>query len=304
MVTTVTLQVFSGRANPWVQLSAEAEAELTRRLRRLKNVVRQRVQDTRPFGIGVLRANRSDRSQLLCDGALVELAAYPFSYADSEQIYGLLLEAFPEPLVSHALKRRMKRLARSTLLLPAKRRYKPCAPNPAVDARPFNLNWGTVGFNHQPCNNCYDYANDRLTDTYSQPGYGSGQLFTAHTAAAIGDAAVRDGLVRVPNLSDPLKKPGSGWYVALFLGSVPTASGKRELDYHWLRQNREGCWSHKLGPGSICNTDSNGVPIYDPLSAVYNWGGINYNKFGGFFRTTAAATIKGFEPAWCQDWGW
>jgi hypothetical protein len=306
MVTTVTLQVFSGRPNPHVVLSSEAEEELTKRLRRLSKVVRQRVQDRRPFGIGVLRATRSNRSQMLCDGALVELTAYPFSYADSEKIYDLLLGAFPDSVVPRALKRRMKALAGSTpLAFTTKGSYKRCKPNPAVDARPFDLNWGTVGYNHQPCNNCYDYANDQITDTFSQPGYGSGQIFTAHTAAAIGDAAVRDGLVRVPNLTDPLKKPGSGWYVALLLGSVPGTGPKREFDYHWLRQNKEGCWSHKLGSGSVWNTDSTGKPIYDPLSATYNWGGVVYNKFGGFFRTNSTVTIKGVGlTSWCYDWGW
>ena len=44
------------------------------------------------------------------------------------------------------------------------------------------------------CNNCYNYANIRISSNYAQPGFGSGQRFTEYTTANIVAAAVRDGL--------------------------------------------------------------------------------------------------------------
>lgn len=305
MATTVTLSIFSGRKNPQTQLSGEAERELLGRVRRLRGGSPQRVKDVRPFGMGVFRVTREDKAQFLCGGGLIEFGLYPFSYPDNEGIERFLIDVFPDTVVSNALKRKLKAYIKERHRPPsALKRYKRCKPNPAIDARPFDPNWGTVGFNHLPCNNCYDYANDQVTDTYSQPGYGGGQVFADHTPAAITAAAIRDGLASVPNLSDPLKKPGSGWYVALLLGSVPTASGKREADYHWLRQNKNGCWSHKIGGDSVWNTDSNFKPIYDPQAAAYDWGLIHYNKFGGYFRTNDKVIIQGYGPKWCHDWGW
>jgi hypothetical protein len=47
---------------------------------------------------------------------------------------------------------------------------------------------------HQTENNCYNYANDVATDTFAQPGRGSGQKWSFDTCADINASAVRDGL--------------------------------------------------------------------------------------------------------------
>lgn len=318
MPTIVSLSLFSGRPNPRIELSPAAAEELRNRIRRLRGGRRERVWDARPFGIGILRVTREDRTQLLCGAGLIELALYPYSYPDTEGIEAFLIEQFPDSAVPAMFKRKLKAQIATRAVSPKMKRYKPCKGNAAVDAQPFDPFWGTLGYNHWPCNNCYDYANNQITDTYSQPGYGSGQVFTAYSAwgvqalslASVRDsikaAAIRDGLVSVTTLTDPLKKPGSGWYVALLLGSAPIGGGKREWDYHWIKQDKSGCWSHKLGSGAVWNTDSNFAPIYDPQTAVFNFGGVFvYDKFAGYFRTTAKAMIKGFDPTTnCYDWGW
>lgn len=48
------------------------------------------------------------------------------------------------------------------------------------------------------CNNCYNYANDILTDTYSQPGLASGQVFSDYKGTSLVSAAQLDGLKTVP----------------------------------------------------------------------------------------------------------
>jgi hypothetical protein len=47
---------------------------------------------------------------------------------------------------------------------------------------------------HQTENNCYNYANDVATDTFAQPGRGSGHKWSVDTCADINASAVRDGL--------------------------------------------------------------------------------------------------------------
>jgi hypothetical protein len=68
-------------------------------------------------------------------------------------------------------------------------------------------------------------------------------------------AAQADGLVPVANFTNPLTA-GHGWYVALVIWP--------NVDYHWYRQDKNGCWSHKPGSTAARNTDYSGHTISDP----------------------------------------
>lgn len=50
-----------------------------------------------------------------------------------------------------------------------------------------------------------------------------------------------------------------------YLIALVTAPG---ADYHWLRQDNDGMWSHKPGWGEATNLDSDDNPIYDPRDAA------------------------------------
>jgi hypothetical protein len=104
-------------------------------------------------------------------------------------------------------------------------------------------------------NNCYNYANDHITNTFAQPGRAHGKMYKALTCAAVNAAAIADGLVNSPNFNRPLG-PGKGWYVALVIWPG--------VDYHWYRQDNVGCWSHKPGSTAARNTDNSGKRILDP----------------------------------------
>ena len=70
------------------------------------------------------------------------------------------------------------------------------------------------------CNNCYNYANTLITNTYVQPGRGSGQQYAQITPNAVRDAAVRDGLVILntqPGAPVPGPPAGDRHLVALFV---------------------------------------------------------------------------------------
>ena len=91
--------------------------------------------------------------------------------------------------------------------------------------------------------------------------------------------------------ADALMDPGE-YKVALMIGD--------KGDYHWVRQNYDGTWSHKRGITEVTNLDASGNVIYDPNKADFNYGdqnpsGDNY-KIVGYYAITPANTHNGREP--------
>jgi hypothetical protein len=105
------------------------------------------------------------------------------------------------------------------------------------------------------------------------------QLKTCTGAGAVEPAAVSDGLAPSANFSGQLAA-GHGWYVALVLwpGS----------DYHWYRQDKVGCWSHKPGSTAARNVGNAGHAITDPKTA--NRG--PYTVFCTYMITKASVHIS------------
>ncbi len=71
---------------------------------------------------------------------------------------------------------------------------------------------------------------------------------------------------------------GAGYDIALFI--VMNSRGDYE-DYHWLRQDSNGKWSHKRGLDPVTNTDASGNLINNPQVA-----NMNYDGYQGVFITT------------------
>lgn len=339
MATTITFSIFSGRSNPTYELNSLQESELFGRLNELKEFVRLRVTNVtlHSFGIFKIVSKTKERTiNILCGGGLIELAFHPFSYVDTANIASYLISCCPDRLLNIELKREI-----SAILQMRPKKFKPisfrtqrllCPMNGADDA-PFyepntfqgGWNGNAIYNNHQLCNNCYDYANNKQTDTYSQPGFGSGLIFDeslyacgnersllANPLNSLAAASIRDGLVKVKNCNKKLLK-GEGWYVALLTGKVGGKKGV-EQDFHWVRQDATGCWSHKLGWDSASDTDSLGRKIADPKNAQFRYNvfyGIPnnpelavYKNFCGYFITNSAVKIKGRgNPNNCADWG-
>ncbi len=156
-----------------------------------------------------------------------------------------------------------------------------CPPCHAKDAPPYQPgNWNIPSV--QPYNNCYNYANNRITNTFAQPGRAHGKMYSSLQCGGAGGvepAAVADGLVAVGNFTAPLAA-GKGWYVALVIWP--------NVDYHWYRQDNVGCWSHKPGSTAVRNVDNAGHPITDPKTA--NRG--NYTIFCTYMVTNHAVVIR------------
>lgn len=117
-------------------------------------------------------------------------------------------------------------------------------------------------------NNCYNYANNKSSNTFAQPGRAAGSQYTELTCKAVHAAAVRDGL-------EPITDINAGSYknvVALVVGNG--------MDYHWYRRDANGRWTHKPGRGDATEVDNAGKVITDPKTADRGF----YKDFCGYFR--------------------
>ncbi|XP_068762302.1 uncharacterized protein [Montipora capricornis] len=154
---------------------------------------------------------------------------------------------------------------------------------PIAKRAPPNWEGATYTWSHNYAitkNNCYNYANDKVTNTLAQPGRGSGRELAAITNNEVREAARRDGLVLLPDAAGGgipnISKNGPYHLVALVVDPGN--------DYHWYRLDSNGLWSHKPGRTRITNRDGALNLIPDPRLAVNGPGPFNY-AFVCFMRT-------------------
>lgn len=138
---------------------------------------------------------------------------------------------------------------------------------PAYD--PDNDNGGCYE-TKQPCNNCYNYGTDVLTNTFAQPGYGSGKEWEENTCESVGAAAERDGLVSI-GTELPTSQPDSGHHVALLIWP--------NTNFHWIRHDDDQYWSHKPGGSPVTNVDNSGGAITDPSASDFS----PWTQFCGYY---------------------
>jgi hypothetical protein len=208
-------------------------------------------------------------------------SAHPSLLADDRELEQWLLGSGSDSVtgavsdhVGEALTNSVDHRARTGAFMPVAS----CAACAAVDAprfRPAAWNSPTV----QQHNNSYNYANNRISNTFAQPGRAKGKAEAVDTCVDVLPLAQLDGLVASPNFITPLAA-GGGWYVALVVWP--------RNDYHWYRQDTFGCWSHKPGSTSVRNTDSSGRPIADPKSCDRG----PYTEFVGYMVTNASVTVR------------
>ncbi len=141
----------------------------------------------------------------------------------------------------------------------------------ACDIPPYSPSYWNDGGTIQRNNNCYNYANNKRTDTYAQPGRAAGAMYSSLTCADVYNAAIADGLVPLPasgNCPDGRAK------IALFVDPG--------VDYHWYRLDSGGMWSHKPGRAQATNLDNSGNPISNPETADRCGGWLCYTDFCGY----------------------
>jgi hypothetical protein len=122
-------------------------------------------------------------------------------------------------------------------------------------------------------NNCYNYANNKRTDTFAQPGRASGNMYGNINGTEVGAGAVSDGL-----------EPTDAW------STSPQGKTKIALviwpdtDFHWYRQDSNGLWTHKPGGTQATNLDNSGQPITNPATADRG----PYTEFIGYYFTPSS----------------
>lgn len=121
-------------------------------------------------------------------------------------------------------------------------------------------------------NNCYNYGNDIVTNTFAQPGRGSGHKWVSDNCSSVTAAAKSDGLVWA-GTTLPTQQPSSGHYVAMLIWP--------QTNFHWIRMDDNLYWSHKPGSTPVRDVDDDGNRIKDPSKANFS----PWTQFCGYFVT-------------------
>lgn len=122
-------------------------------------------------------------------------------------------------------------------------------------------------------NNCYNYAANRRTDTFAQPGRATGIYPYPMDCASVTAAALSDGAHKRYHCLPDTEKPR-------YLIAMVVAPG---VDYHWYRSHKEGFWGHKPGGTSAKNVDNSGRLITNPQTCDRTSGFPSYTQFCGYF---------------------
>jgi len=123
--------------------------------------------------------------------------------------------------------------------------------------------WNDAGL-IQSWNNCYNYGNNKRTDTYAQPGRAAGAQYPRPiTCNGVYNAAIDDGLDMVQASGDC----PSGYFKKTDKLALVVAPGSSFNDFHWYRLGTDGKWSHKPGGGRATDLDNSGNPISNPQTA-------------------------------------
>lgn len=149
------------------------------------------------------------------------------------------------------------------------------------DTSPYNPGYWNNDATIRTRNNCYNYASNKRTDTFAQPGRGCGHMYTAITCAEVTRAALCDGLHRRYDCFPDSEYPR-------YLVALVIAPGPGFVDFHWYRKMREGFWAHKPGSTAVRNVDNNNQVIMDPATCARG----PYTQFCGYFYTCRSQKIK------------
>lgn len=267
----ITIDVFSGRPNPVVEVPDDEAAALLERLAPVRRVERGEA-DVPPAPTlgyrGVIIEQTGDRTddfpeefRLAGDAVLGRGLRHRVRDDAVEEFIcgndGPLRRLDLDPDFFARLREEMERFRelrrswpwdRLPVALPWLRRCA-CAP-------PYEPGWWNVP-QRQPHNNCYNYATNYRSDTFAQPGQAAGAMYANLTCTDVLAGAVADELVDTPDADN--KCPDVGHLVALVV-----APG---WDFHWYRKGRNGRWTHKPGGTAVTELDNAGAFILDPRLA-------------------------------------
>lgn len=131
---------------------------------------------------------------------------------------------------------------------------------------------------HRYVNNCYNYATKVVNKVpLKQALPGTPNVGKPLTMARLRAAVEDDGFVPLGMALDGSCPPEGSYYIAVLLRRSPSGAVR---DFHCLRLDRNGVWSHKDGKGEVRNVDDNGNAIVDLAQAALSW----EPELAGFYR--------------------
>jgi len=275
MAVTVSLCVYSGRENPCWQLSQDDVALLRSKLSSLKSTSLEKASGLLG-GLGYQGFSIASDRELDLEPSIfvhlniIDLGASNVSLRDEGgNLERWLLSTAGDDVVSPDLR------AHVESQLPPAIAYAGGRPLRAksLEVPRYEPNAWNSDSNIRTNNNCYNYANNKVTNTFAQPGRGTGQIFGSLAGRDVAAAAVRDGLEGLANPNAPQMTPVDGHFVALVIWPGN--------DYHWYRLDDLAQWSHKPGQTAARDYDNAGQPIADPKSCDRG----PYTEFVAFFQT-------------------
>lgn len=283
MSVTVTLDIYSGLPNPSWELSNEQVADLVERLRSSTQQSLSKLASTdgrlgyRGFRIEAVQEKGLEATTFIHGGLADISRMYPslmLGGADVEQWLLSTSEGAISGDLAEYVSGQIGAAAKTAAVSKGESWSAELQVAPPYDPGKWNNNPTILRQN-----NCYNYANDKITNTFAQPGRGSGAVGPYPPACSgTGAAAQRDGQISIPN---PNLTPAEGHVVALVVSTTPGF-----LDYHWYRRDNNAMWSHKPGGTPAKNTDNSGRPISDPQSCDRG----PYNLFCGWYNSIPART--------------
>lgn len=144
-------------------------------------------------------------------------------------------------------------------------------------------------------NNCYNYGNNRRTDSFAQPGKASGQELTTITVSEIESRCNQDQLNITTSSASP---PNGQSKIVIYIGLVPNGVGGFVWDFHVWRKDSNGMWSHKPGATNATNLHSGGGTISDPASLTTSQRGGYDTLVGYFFTPSDSREGRGHGNVW------
>ena len=259
MTTTVTINMYSGVPNPTFELTLEQESNISEVLNQQAEKTLQQSPSSmgmlgyRGFEISSSQVEAIPQKSLVFDGIVDVGESDEVNYIDSNSSLESLLLEFALPVLDNEEKEHIEQTIQKNALGGIASSVKNFQ---LMAVPPLNLGKWNNNSHIKRNNNCYNYANDKITNSFAQPGRGSGRI-GAHppTCSETGSAANRDGQISVSSASST---PSQGHFVGLVIWP-----GR---DYHWYRLDSNAKWSHKPGRTAARNTDNSGNLITNPES--------------------------------------
>jgi hypothetical protein len=278
MAIAIQLHVYSGRPDPvWIVSDSEAD-----RLTGKRQMLFERASAPGPAPVGLGYRGftifdvpeASAAKEFIAEAAMLDEGRRSSFISGEPDVEDQLLRTARDK-ISPRVFQHVEEALRSGPLLRESFTDTACPPCGGGSAPQYDPAYWNNDLTRLRRNNCYNYANNQATNTFAQPGRASGQVLTALECGNVRAAAERDGLKSVPTVQASIP----GWYVALVVWPGE--------DYHWYRQDINGCWSHKPGRTEATNLDHAGKRIADPQSCDRG----PYTNFCTFMSTDAGVRI-------------